>query len=160
MKHIYPIVILLLVGINCKNKDAGQASTTGLKWLTVSEASELVQKGGNEKKFLVDVYTDWCGWCKFMDKKTFADPSVVEYLNENFNVVKFNAEQKEAVVYKGKTYNWEPMGRNGINALGIELLQGRLSYPSLVYLDKNLNPITVSPGYKKPEELIQELKSL
>jgi thioredoxin-related protein len=85
---------------------------------------------------------------------------VIKYLNENFHVIKFDAEQKSPVQYKGKTYNWEPAGRNGINALGIELLQGRLSYPTLVYLNEKLEPITVSPGYKTPEQLLAELQSL
>jgi thioredoxin-related protein len=43
-----------------------------------------------------------------MDKKTFTDPALIKYLNENFHVVKFNAEQKEPVSFRGKTYNWSP----------------------------------------------------
>lgn len=154
---LFFVVILLCLG--CKNNGSDQVSDTELKWLTVEEASNL-GTGTNKKKFLVDVYTDWCGWCKVMDKKTFTDPSVIKYLNENFHVVKFNAEQQEPVLFKGKKYEWEPIGRNGINGLGMELLQGRLSYPTIVYLNEKLEPITVSPGYKKPEELLAELNAL
>ena len=129
-----------------------------VNWISLSQLNELYSK--NPKPILLDVYTDWCGWCKVMDKKTFTDPALIKYLNENFHVVKFNAEQKEPVTYKGKTYNWEPMGRNGINTLGLELLQNRMSYPSLVYLNEKLEPITVSPGYKEPAQLMAELQSL
>jgi thioredoxin-related protein len=83
-----------------------------------------------------------------MDKKTFTDPELIKYLNENFHVVKFNAEQKETLSFRGQTYNWQSSGRNGVNMLALELLQGRLSYPTLVYLNENLEPIRVSPGYK------------
>jgi thioredoxin-related protein len=155
MKNILVFTILMISFAGCKNS----AKEGELTWLTIEEASELGSKS-NKKKFLVDVYTDWCGWCKVMDKKTFTDPELIKYLNENFHVVKFNAEQKESVTFKGKTYTWEPMGRNGINTLGLELLQNRMSYPSLVYLNENLEPITVSPGYKEPAQLMSELQSL
>ena len=164
MKFLHFLALIVLFA-GCKNQADKMsldepALGSQLEWLNIEQASEIGTKGSNNKKFLVDVYTDWCGWCKVMDKKTFTDPVLIEYLNKNFHVVKFNAEQKETVNYKGKTYNWEPMGRNGINSLGIELLQGRLSYPTLVYLNEKLEPITISPGYKKPEELMAELQSL
>ena len=159
MKCKYLSFLLILILVGCKNNSEKQNSSKELTWLSVEQASEIGSKV-NHKKFLVDVYTDWCGWCKVMDKKTFTDPALIEYLNENFYVVKFNAEQKEPVTFKGKTYNWEPIGRNGINLLGVELLQGRLSYPTLVYLNEKLEPITISPGYKKPEELMAELSTL
>lgn len=130
-----------------------------LQWLTIEEA-DAIRKEGTNKKFLVDVYTDWCGWCKVMDKKTFTDPALIAYLNENFHVVKFNAEQKETVRFKDQDYIWEPLGRNGINKLGLTLLQGRLSYPSLVYLDQEMDIISISPGYKEAPQLMSELNSL
>lgn len=151
------IFIFSLAFYSCKNSD--QKSSTELNWITVEEASKIAE-GNNDKKFIIDVYTDWCHWCKVMDKKTFTDPNLIKYLNENFYVVKFNAEQKEDVSYKGKNYKWEAMGRNGVHMLGYELLQGRMSYPSLVYLNSNLEPIFVSPGYKEPSQLLNELKSL
>lgn len=135
------------------------ASDEALIWLSIEEANKIYSEG-TDKKFIVDVYTDWCHWCKVMDKKTFSDPVVVKYLNEHFHMVKFNAEQKESVRHKGKEYKWESLGRNGMNMLGYELLNGKMGYPSLVYLDKNLEPIAVSPGYKESGQLLSELRSL
>jgi thioredoxin-related protein len=155
MKHFVLILIVIFGLFGCDSKK----SSNELTWLSIEQASDLAD-GNNDKKFLVDVYTDWCGWCKVMDKKTFTDPEVIKYLNENFHIVKFDAEQKESVKYKGNTYNWEAMGRTGVNKLAFELLQGRLSYPSLVYLNENLEPIRVSPGYKEPAQLLAELKAL
>lgn len=165
MKILQILFLFILAFASCKNAGSNdskesKSNESNLSWLSIEEASKIGTSGSNNKKFIVDVYTDWCGWCKVMDKKTFTDPALIEYLNKNFHVVKFNAEQKEPVNYKGKTYNWEPMGRNGINGLGIELLQGRLSYPTLVYLNEKLEPISISPGYKKPEELMSELQTL
>ena len=159
MRNILIFTILVISFAGCKDSGKNNAKDGELTWLTIEEASEIGSQS-NKKKFLVDVYTDWCGWCKVMDKKTFTDPALIKYLNENFHVVKFNAEQKEPVTFKGKTYTWEPMGRNGINTLGLELLQNRMSYPSLVYLNEKLEPITISPGYKDPVQLMSELQSL
>lgn len=158
MVRIVIFFIFALLFFNCKNNSKSDSSSQ-LVWLTIEEANRIVSKG-TDKKFVIDVYTDWCHWCKVMDKKTFSDPDVIAFLNENFHMVKFNAEQKESVKHKGKDYAWVSNGRNGVNMLGPELLKGRLSYPSLVYLNQNLEPIAVSPGYKDPLQLMNELKSL
>jgi len=145
-----------------KNSDPNRKIVTehldvgGLKWITMEEASKLKNKEG--KKFLVDVYTDWCGWCKVMDKKTFTDPAVQEFLNNNFHLVKFNAEQHDPINYRGETYEWAPLGKNGINKLAFEIIGTSLSYPTLVYLDENLEKIKHIAGYKKPNELMADLK--
>lgn len=130
----------------------------GLEWLTMEQAGKL--SNADNKKYLVDVYTDWCGWCKVMDKKTFTDPKVQEYLDEKYHIVKFNAEQKEPIDFRGKTYEWMPAGRKGVNKLAMEIMNGRLSYPTLVYFDEDFNKLKVSPGYKKPDQLLAELKVL
>lgn len=130
----------------------------GLSWMTMEEAGKLKNKDG--KKFLVDVYTDWCGWCKIMDRKTFTDPAVQAYLKENFHLVKFNSEQHDPISFKGKTYEWAPMGKNGINKLTFEIIGTSLSYPTLVYLDENLMKIKHITGYKKPDELMADLKTI
>lgn len=129
-----------------------------LSWLHIQDAGELANKEG--KKYFIDVYTDWCGWCKVMDRQTFSDPEIQKYLNDNFHVIKFNAEQKEAIRFEGESYEWISSGRKGVNKLAIKFLGNRLSYPSLVYLDENKNLIQVSRGFKKPEQFLSELKMI
>ncbi len=141
-----------------KTTASAKASTGGLQWNSIDDLEKLASKG--DKKVMIDMYTSWCGWCKVMDKKTFTDPEVIAYLNDNYHVIKFNAEQKQPVTYKGKTYEWVNAGRKGVNMLAHEMLNGRLGYPSMVYLDENLNKIKVSPGYKTPDKLLAELKGM
>lgn len=144
--------------INATNAVAIEETPAGLKWYDFENAMELNKK--EKKKVLVDMYTSWCGWCKVMDRQTFTDPEVVDYLNEHFILIKFNAETKEPVEFKGQTYQFKPMGRRGANGLAIQMLNGRLAYPSLVYLDADFNKIKVSPGFKKPQQLLDELRAL
>ncbi len=131
-------------------------SKDSIEWHTWEKAIELNKE--NPKKIFVDVYTDWCHWCKVMDKNTFTDSNVIEYMNENFYAVKFNAEQEEEVNFNNHTFKFIAQGRRGVHELAYSLLDGRLSYPSVVYLNEKLERITVSPGYKKPEQIMKELK--
>lgn len=126
-----------------------------IEWYTIEEAYEASQAA--PKKLFIDMYTDWCGWCKVMDRQTFTDSEVIQHINQNYYPVKFNAEQKEDIVWKGKTYNFLPYGRRGIHGLAHELLQGSASYPSFVILDENLNHFSRLTGFMTPEKLLPEL---
>jgi thioredoxin-related protein len=121
-----------------------------VKWMSFEEA---VQKSKTEKrKIFIDVYTDWCGWCKVMDKNTFNDPTIAQILNEKFYPVKFNAEQRESVQYNGTTFKFVESGRNGYHELAAALLNNKLSYPTVVFLDEDFKMIQPLPGYRQAPE--------
>jgi len=131
-------------------------ATAQIEWLSWEEA--VARHKQNPKKILVDVYTDWCGWCKKMDKQVFTDPKITAYVKENFYAVKFDAEQKATIKYDGHTFKFNTeIGRRGSHELAYSLLDGRMSYPSIVYLDENRNRITISPGFKPANKYINEL---
>ncbi|MDX1629281.1 MAG: DUF255 domain-containing protein [Fulvivirga sp.] len=121
----------------------------GVNWLTFEEAIEKSKT--EKKKIFIDVYTDWCGWCKVMDKNTFSDPTVAKYLNENYYPVKLDAEQKEEINFKGNTFKYVPSGRRGYHELAAALLQGKMSYPSFVILNEKYEIINITKGYQKRE---------
>ncbi len=131
---------------------------TKIKWYTLAEAVELNKT--NKKKFAIDIYTSWCHWCKVMDKETFTDPAVIEYLNTHFYAIKFDAESKENITFQGKDFKFVNAGRRGINTLAYFLLDGKTAYPTIVYLDEDLNKVKVSPGFKKPTQMVKELESI
>lgn len=131
-------------------------SNAQVEWLTWEEA--IARNQQQPKKIMVDIYTEWCGWCKKMDKTVFADPVIAKYISENFYAVKFDAEQRESLVYSGHTFKFDASaGRRGSHELAITLLEGRMSYPSIVYLDENESRITISPGFKPADKFINEL---
>ncbi len=123
-----------------------QAQVAWMSWEEAVAANEA-----EPRKIFVDVYTDWCGWCKRMDSGTFTDERVVELLNEHFYAVKFDAEQREDVTFGGKTYKFESGGRNGVHGLAKLLLQGRLGYPTVVFLDEDIQIIQPVPGYQEAD---------
>ena len=126
-----------------------------IHWLSFEQAVELQAQESNSKKIFIDVYTDWCGWCKKMDKNTFQNPEVAAYMKEHFYMVKLDGEGKEPIVFKAQTFSFVPSGRNGYHELAANLLQGQLSYPTVVYLDENMNMLSPVPGYLTPEPFLK-----
>lgn len=129
-----------------------------INWMTFQEAVELNKTA--PKKIFIDMYTDWCGWCKKMDQTTFQNSEVIEYMNANYYAVKFDAERSDTIVFGGYTYinEGERNGRRGTHQLAIALLQGRMSYPSYVFLNKKNQVITVAPGYMEAKDFLPVLK--
>lgn len=128
-----------------------KAETPQIVWLTIEEALE---KSKTEKrKLYIDVYTDWCGWCKRMDATTFQDPVLVKYINDKYYAVKFNAEQIQSINFKGKTYNFKKIGERGYHELAELWLNNKMSYPTSVVLDENLEIIQPIPGYLEAAKL-------
>ena len=130
-------------------------SAQEIQWMSFEDAVAMTKNEGNTKKVFIDVYTDWCGWCKKMDKDTFQNPEVAKYMQENFYMVKFNAEGKESINYDGKTFEYVPSGRRGYHQLAAALLQNRLSYPTVVFLDEDMKMLSPVPGYQKVKPFMQ-----
>ncbi len=139
-------------------KDSAKAATTQheVQWISFQEAEKKMKE--HPKKVLVDFYTSWCGWCKVMDKKTYSHPEVIKYINENFYAVKFNAEQRDPVTFMGKEWNFVP--ENKAHQLAIEMMQGRMSYPTTVVLEEGFTSASPIPGYLDVPQLETILKYL
>lgn len=127
-------------------------------WYSIQEVQQLQQD--NPKKVIVDIYTDWCRWCKVMDETTFSDAATLAYLQENYYLVKLNAETPTAINFKGTNYEFVKGGRKGYHQLAAALLNGGLSYPSFVVLDENLNTIEVIKGYKEAKAFRAALEKI
>jgi thioredoxin-related protein len=148
------LAILFTYPVTGKGQSAAKAS---IPWLTVEKAAGMnVHK---HKKILIDVYTSWCSWCKKMDGETFSDPTVVAYINEHFYAVKLNAEEKLPIKFENKVYmNPDPERMRSVHELAAQMLQGRMGYPSYVFLDGKNQQITVSQGYNNASEFLVILK--
>jgi thioredoxin-related protein len=131
---------------------AAKAQSVSINWVSWEEAIELNKK--EKRKIMLDVFTYWCGWCKKMDAETFTNPYLIKFLNENYYLVKFDAESKEPMNYKGEEFEYVKNAKGGHHELAEELLRGHLSFPSIVFLDENLDVIQPIPGYRDAEELL------
>jgi thioredoxin-related protein len=120
-----------------------------IEWMKFEDAVAANEK--NPKMLLVDVYTDWCGWCKKMDKETFTNPKVIKYVNSQFYPVKLNAEDtKRTFNFMGKEYNESQIAA----AMRVR------SYPNFVVIEPKLQNLAQLPGYRQPDQFIAGLDEL
>lgn len=150
MKNIF-IFILIFVFSGLSGQE--------INWLTIEQA-EVEMKKSPEKPLFIDFYTDWCGWCKKMDMSTFIEPEVIAYLNKNYIPVKFDAESKENVTFRGKNYKHvkTPGSFRGVNSFAYFSLRGNLSYPAYAVIKNNGKLDRVLLGFMPKDQLFQRLE--
>lgn len=143
MKKLIFVILLASAGL------AVFAQAPAVKWYSIEEAAALAKT--SPRPIFVDAYTDWCGWCKKLDKDTFSNPVIAEILNNKYYAVKFDAEGKEPVTFQGRKFvNDGSLGKT--HQLAYALLQGNLGYPTVVFLTANSELITPVSGYKTPAQ--------
>lgn len=143
------IIIAFIISIPMQGQDK-------INWMSFEEA--MAQNEEEPKHFFIDVYTDWCGWCKKMDASTFVDPVIVDLMNKNFYAVKLDAEQKDTIMFQGQPFvNPDPDGRRSSHQMAQALLKGKMSYPSFVFLNSDTQWLTVVAGFRKAPDMEQVL---
>ena len=133
---------------------ANPVKSQEVTWYSFEEALELNKQ--EPRKIMVDLYTNWCGWCTKMDKLTFSHPEVARYLNKYYYPVKLNAETRDTIKYFNRLWVNNSTGRRPTHQLAyaIGVYKKRLSYPTIVFMNEENKVITPWPGFQKPEDLL------
>jgi uncharacterized protein YyaL (SSP411 family) len=145
------IMLLLALVIQAGSPIPGKEK---IQWLSLEEAQARQAK--DPRPILVDLYTDWCGWCKVMDRKTYAHAEVSKYISSRFYPVRINAEAKEALQWRGKTFGYNAGAR--IHDFAIFLTNGQLSFPHTVFLVPGDPAPQAIPGYMEVPDIEVLLK--
>ncbi len=132
-----------------------EKNDSNIVWFSFEKGVEL-SKFSNKNMF-IDVYTDWCGWCKKMDASTFKNEAVVSYMNKNYIAVKLNAEQRDTLRFNNTNFTFVNSGRRGYHQLAALLLDGQMSYPSFAILSSDGRRVKKIVGYQSTEQLIPAL---
>ncbi len=157
MKRIILLAAALLtLGANAMagNKNAPEPPKEGqhINWLSIDDLQVAMK--AKPKKVYMDMYTDWCGWCKKMEASTFTNPDVIKYMNDNFYCVRFNAERKDTFRFMGTAYYFDPAKK--ANTLAVSLMKGSMTYPTSIIMEERYQNPQPIPGYQdvKTMELI------
>ncbi len=155
------LLLLIGMGAHAQKKKADQ----GL-WQTWQEVTHLA--ASTNKPVFIDIYTDWCRYCKIMDATTFKNDSVVSYLKQNYLRFKFNAEGKDTIMWNNKAFTFNP--RYDVHDFAVYLTRGSIVYPTTVIITPGGQPFykhgEISAGememllkyfaMKKPSQTLEE----
>jgi len=120
-----------------------QKGNAEMEWLHWNQGFAKAHIEG--KIALIDVYTDWCGWCKRMDKDTYAKQAIIDKINQNFVPIKFNPEKHKNLVVGTDTMN----GRELLNALSRGNPSG---YPTTFFYIPQKKHMMQYGGYQNAEK--------
>lgn len=149
MTNIAKFLFITAVFLFSLNARAGEGEKK-IHWLSWEEMVKL--NAEHPKKIFIDFYTQWCGWCKVMDRNTFDDSVVAQMMMNNFYCVKFDAERKDTINFMNRTWGFVPGGRSGYHELAAYFMQNQLSYPTMCILTPNFELITPLKGYMTPPQ--------
>ena len=113
-----------------------------LDWLAFDAASERAAKEG--KHVIVDIYTTWCGWCKVMDRETYGNSEVADYLKQNFVLAKVNGESSARIHWKGKELTERQFARE----------VGVTGFPATYFLKPDSELLGGMPGFIRANDFI------
>ena len=146
------IIGFAIISFMPANKPGAQA----INWMDFDRAVKLNKE--HPKKIFIDVYTQWCGWCKRMDASTYQDKEIIEYMNKYFYAVRLDAETKDTFHFNDHKFVNSNAQKGSVNELAYSLLDGKMSYPTTVYMDEKFNRLTIYPGYVQTSDLKPILK--
>ncbi len=138
-KTYYFSLILGLLALSLTSGNVRKRKVdTAIPWISLEEAQEMTKK--EPRKIFIDIYTSWCGPCKLMDRTTFVDERVTEYVKGKFYAVKLNAESTRITTFKGQKITEKELAKS------FEV-QG---YPTILLLNADLELLQANLGYLKP----------
>lgn len=144
MKKLFTLILLSCIALG--------STVAQIKWTSIENSDKI----NNEKLYIIDFYTSWCGWCKQMDKTTFTDPTVIKIINKYYTAIKFNAEGTSEFTWKGTKYTGgnSNNGRPATHAFTKATLGQKIGFPSFAIFNSDKSLINVVQGYNKPKDFI------
>ncbi|HLP18497.1 MAG TPA: thioredoxin family protein [Bacteroidota bacterium] len=123
----------------------GSATVSAQTWESFNAGMEKAK--AQKKTVLVDIYTDWCSWCKKMDANVYTDAKVKDYLKKKYTIIKLNAESTTPIMYKGKQMSPAEFAQG----------MGVTGYPATLFMKSNGDGITLVPGYAEAPKFLEIL---
>jgi thioredoxin-related protein len=153
LKYILPVLTLFILSAFVLVKDTPEPKieNTEVNWVDWNQGYKTMMKTG--KIGLIDMYTDWCGWCKKMDRDTYAKPDIINKIDDHFVPIKFNPE-------KNITYYVDTFALTGPELKAWLLGKGGGGYPTTVFMIPDTKTKFTEAGYMGPEQFLAKLNEI
>lgn len=136
------LVAALLAGTGCTRSSSGASGGSGTEgavaFASLSYDGALAQAKSDRKLVMLDVYTDWCGWCKKLDRDVYSDTRVAAALKDVIPV-KVNAEKGGEDV--ARRYNVE-------------------GFPTILFVNASGEVVKRIDGYVDADEMLRTIQGL
>lgn len=149
-----PLLLLFICFICFSSAWIIPLNTSNVEWLKLEDITQKLKE--QNKPVIIDLYTDWCHWCKVMDEKTYSHKKVIDYISEHFYASRVNAETMETINWRGKNYNYNSQYK--INDFSLFITYGQASFPTTVIIPDDGSAAIPIAGYMKPKEIEPILK--
>ncbi|MBI1797243.1 MAG: thioredoxin family protein [Candidatus Eisenbacteria bacterium] len=143
LRFVLPLACLALLALPAA---PGRTAVPPLAWRAWDRGLDEAKSSG--RHVLVDVYTDWCGWCRRMEADVYTRPEIRDYLARKFVLVKLNAEATDAARYQGKLFTSQAL------AARFEVSD----YPTTIFLKSGGDHLISVPGYVPADRFLLVLR--
>jgi thioredoxin-related protein len=135
---IHKILLFLFLGLVLNSLHAQRKY---IQWISFEQLEDSMAV--QPKKVFISFYADWCSYCKKMDKVAYQDEKVISILNSEYYAVKMNSESRDTIVFEGKKFYNEQIGkyRNPTHQIPLILASRKgypFSLPATLILDEKL----------------------
>jgi len=141
----------------CTSASAQKAKS--VHWLSFEQLEDSLAT--KPKKVFIDFYTDWCTYCRKMDRVVFTNPNVIQTLNEQYYAVRFNAETDSSINFGGQSFINNQVGksRTPIHQIAqlLALRRGKFVAPTMVILNKEFKVTARHFQYLDSKKLMKAL---
>jgi thioredoxin-related protein len=149
MKLVLVAGLFILCAAKVNNTSHGKPG-----WMNMNELNEKIRS--EPKPVIIDLYTNWCYWCKVMDKKTYTNAKVISYINDHFYAVKLDAETKDVVKWNYTDYHFNDNYK--VNDFTMYATSGQPGFPTtVIFADEHSAPVSIA-GFLTPGEMEPVLK--
>lgn len=111
------------------------ALSQNIDWVDLERAQKRAK--ADDKKVLLFMEAEWCGYCKKMYREVFPKQSVQDSLHKYFYPVRIDVESGEQVVFNGTKISQQNLARR-FRVTGT---------PTLIFLDSGGSVMGTQPGF-------------
>ena len=149
MRKFWLLSALLIAVVFQAGSLVAQSTDSAIKWTSMDEVIKQSKK--QKKKIVLELYTDWCGWCKQMNSETFSNDVIVSFVNDNFYALRVNITDRNHADVVSLLTKLKSLA--GSNELYEKVKQGDLHVPTLVILDEGFKVIDSITGFKAARQM-------